>query len=48
MKNKTAKERSEIAHKAVRTRRLNTLQREYDAATSAGVKSAIRRKMNKL
>ena len=40
--------RSQAAVKAHRTRKLNALQAEYDAATSAGVKAAIRRKMNQL
>lgn len=40
--------RSEAAIKAHRTRKLNRLQAEYDAATSPGVKAAIRKQMNKL
>lgn len=34
--------------KAARTRTYNKLQREYNAATSAGVKSALKKKMNAL
>ena len=36
------------AMRAHRTRRINLLQTEYDAAVSAGVKAGIRRKMNQL
>ena len=37
---------SRAAYKAARTRKLNAFQKEYDAATSAGIKSAIKRNMN--
>ena len=34
--------------RSLRTRRYNQLQAEYNAATSAGVKSAIKKRMNAL
>ena len=34
--------------RSLRTRRYNQLQAEYDAATSAGQKSAIKKRMNAL